>query len=355
MSTLSVDLQLQREAFRLEANFSVPTNGITALFGPSGCGKTTLLRCIAGLENAVGEVRFGKDVWQRGKERLPVHRRPIGYVFQESSLFAHLSVRANLEYGYRRTPAPARRIEFEQVIDALGIAPLLARRSADLSGGERQRIAIGRALLASPRLLLMDEPLSALDRAARQTILPMLERLPHDLGIPILYVSHATEEVSRLADQLVLMQAGRVIASGACADLSTRLDLPMARHAEAEAIVEGRIRGHDDPYALTGVDFSGGHLTVPRQDAQPGDRLRIRFLARDVSLTRTRQEGTSILNIFPVRVIELAETGPAQVIVRLDANGTPILSRITRKSADLLDIQPGQELFAQVKSVAVLE
>jgi molybdate transport system ATP-binding protein len=355
MSRLGVDFRLDLGGFRLAAAFTTPDRGITALFGPSGSGKSTLLRCIAGLERAAGHLQVGAETWQDGSVFLPAHRRALGYVFQEASLFPHLSVRANLDYGYRRTPPGERRLAPEQVIDWLGIAPLLGRRSQTLSGGERQRVAIGRALLASPRLLLMDEPLSALDRHAKQEILPYLERLARELDLPILYVSHALDEVARLADHLVLLEAGRVSASGPLAELATRLDLALAHGNEAEAIVDGRVAGHDETFHLTLVDFSGGRLCVPRHPTQPGQRVRIRILARDVSLTLQHQVATSILNIFPVTVTEVAEDSPAQVVVRLDAAGTPLLARITRKSAAALAIEPGHPLYAQVKSVAILD
>lgn len=355
MSGIDAQFRLDLGAFRLDAAFTAPARGVTALFGPSGCGKSTLLRCMAGLERAAGHLHVGEAIWQDGDRFLPPHRRPLGYVFQEASLFPHLSVQANLEYGYRRLPNGERRTRPEQVINWLGITPLLGRRIAALSGGERQRVAIGRALLASPRLLLMDEPLSALDRQAKGEILPYLERLHRELDIPVLYVSHALDEVARLADHLILLEAGRVIAAGPLGELATRLDLALAHGDEAEAIVEGRVAAHDAEFHLTCVEFPGGRLTVPRHPAAVGQRVRIRILARDVSLTLQRQEGTSILNIFPVRVTDLAEDSLAQVVVRLDAAGTPLLARITRKSATALTVEPGRQLFAQVKSVAILE
>ena len=355
MNGIDANFRLDLGGFSLDAAFSAPSRGVTALFGPSGSGKSTLLRCIAGLERAEGHFRIDGERWQDAGDFLPPHHRRLGYVFQEASLFPHLSVRANLEFGFRRTPASERRIQPEQAIDWLGIAPLLGRRIGTLSGGERQRVAIGRALLASPRLLLMDEPLSALDRQAKRDILPYLERLHRELDIPVLYVSHALDEVARLADHLVLLEAGQVIAVGPFAELSTRLDLRLAHGGEAEAIVEGMVAGHDDPFHLTWVDFPGGRLTVPRHQADAGRAVRVRILARDISLTLEQQTGTSILNIFPVTVTDLAEDNPAQMVVRLDAAGTPLLARITRKSAAVLGIRPGKRLFAQVKSVAILE
>jgi molybdate transport system ATP-binding protein len=355
MSLIDAAFHLSLGGFRLDAEFTAPPRGVTALFGPSGSGKSTLLRCIAGLERAEGRFHIGDETWQDTGHFLPPHRRSLGYVFQEASLLPHLSVPANLEYGYRRIPVRERRIKPEQVIDWLGVAPLLGRRIAALSGGERQRVAIGRALLASPRLLLMDEPLSALDRQAKQEILPYLESLQRELDIPVLYVSHALDEVARLADHLVLIERGRIIAAGPMTEMATRLDLTLAHGGEAEAIVDGKVAGHDEAYHLTYVEFPGGRLTVPRHPAEIGQPVRIRILARDVSLTLQHQEGTSILNILPVTVTDIMEDSPAQMVVRLDAAGTPLLARITKKSACALAVQAGRNLYAQVKSVAILE
>jgi len=346
---------LQRDGFTLDAELSVPMQGITALFGPSGCGKTTLLRAIAGLENCQrGYFSLGEDVWQDEQHSLPPHRRSLGYVYQEANLFSHFNVRGNLEYGYKRLPATARRLAFEQVVNLLGIEPLLSRRAHNLSGGERQRVAIARALLTSPRLLLMDEPLAALDVNSKAEIYPFLERLHRELAIPILYVSHSPDEVARLADQLALMETGGIRAAGPIAEMLTRSDLPLAHGSEAESIIEAKVVGHDEAYHLTNLEFSGGQFTVPRNELAEGHVVRLRVLARDVSLTLAQQTNTSILNIFPARVEELLVENPAQMTVRLEAAGVSILSRITRKSAQALDLVPGKEVYAQVKSVALL-
>jgi molybdate transport system ATP-binding protein len=354
---MSIEAQfyLQRDGFTLDAELSVPMQGITAIFGPSGCGKTTLLRAIAGLEDCErGYFSLGEDVWQDAKFCLPAHRRSLGYVFQETNLFPHLTVRGNLEYGYKRLPASARRLAFEQVVNLLGIEPLLSRHTHHLSGGERQRVAITRALLTSPRLLLMDEPLAALDMNSKAEIYPFLERLHHELAIPILYVSHSPDEVARLADQLALMELGHIRASGPIAEMLTRSDLPLAHGSEAESIIEAKVVGHDEAYHLTYLEFAAGQFTVPHKDLAEGQAVRLRVLARDVSLTLAQQTNTSILNIFPARVEELIEENPAQMTVRLDAAGISILSRITRKSAQALELAPGKQVYAQVKTVALL-
>lgn len=346
---------LRRDDFILDTAFSVPLEGITAVFGPSGCGKTTLLRAIAGLEKCQsGYFSLGGDVWEDKQHSLPAHRRPLGYVFQEANLFPHLTVRGNLDYGYKRLPVGARRLAFEQAINLLGIDSLLLRRAHQLSGGERQRVAIARSLLTSPRLLLMDEPLAALDVKSKAEIYPFLERLHNELEIPIIYVSHSPDEVARLADQLILMQSGRIQAVGPIAEMLTRNDLPLAHGNEAESIIEAKVMEHDEVYHLTNLVFAGGQFTVPRKELAEGQVVRLRILARDVSLTLAEQTNTSILNIFPATIEEIHEENPAQMTVRLDAAGVPILSRITRKSAKALDLVTGKQVYVQVKSVALL-
>jgi len=347
--------RIDRGGFRLNAELALPSRGVTALFGPSGCGKTTLLRAIAGLEHCRdGYLRIGDQVWQDGSRCLPTHRRPLGYVFQEASLFDHLSVRGNLEYARRRQRPGAQAMDFDQVVSLLGLDELIDRRPAGLSGGERQRVAIARALLTAPRLLLMDEPLAALDGHAKRAILPFLERLHDELDVPLLYVSHDPDEVARLADHLALMGDGRVIATGPTAELLTRLDLPPAHAAGAKAVIDAEVIGHDLVDHLTELAFSGGRFLVAHCDLPIGHPVRLRVLAKDVSLTLQQQTGTSILNIFPVTITELAEENSAQLLVQLDAAGTPLLARITRRSANKLQLAPGSQVFAQVKTVALL-
>jgi molybdate transport system ATP-binding protein len=347
--------RLDRGDFRLDAELSIPDRGVTALFGPSGCGKTTLLRAIAGLEACRdGRLFISGESWQDHRRCLPTHRRSLGYVFQEASLFEHLSVRGNLAYGQRRR-GRGQATDFDHVAGLLGIGHLLERPTTGLSGGERQRVAIARALLSAPRLLLMDEPLAALDSASKRAILPFLERLHDELDIPVIYVSHDPDEVARLADHLVLMEAGRVTASGPPAELLTRLDLPLARSADAEALITAEVAGHDEQDQLTELTFSGGSFMVPYRDLAVGSRVRLRVLARDVSLTLSRATDSSILNIFPVVVTERVEQNPSQMLVRLDAAGTTLLCRITRRSARTLGLQPGSQVFAQIKTAAILD
>lgn len=355
MNGIRASFKLQLESFALDVSFSVPNRGVTALFGPSGSGKTTLLRCIAGLERASGSLHINGDVWQDDTKFVATHRRPLGYVFQEASLFPHLSVRANLEYGLKRIPPSKRKVPLEQVVEWLGLNHLVDRGDpAKLSGGERQRVAIGRALLTSPRLLLMDEPLSALDTASKQEILPYLQRLHGELKIPVLYVSHALDEVARLADHLVLLENGRVIAGGALNETLARLDLPIAHLDDAGAVIEAQVAQHDAAYHLTRLDFPGGVLWVGKVDQPFGSRVRARVLARDVSIATQPPQGSSINNILDARIAEISDEGPGKVNVRLMIGPSQVLlSRITRRSRDHLGLVVGMEVYAQVKSVVL--
>ncbi len=346
---------IDRRDFVLDVDMAIPARGVTALFGPSGCGKTTLLRAIAGMEHChTGFIRMGEMLWQDGNHFIPPHKRQLGYVFQEASLFDHLNVQRNLEYGIKRVPIADRRVSIDQAIDLLGIAPLLKRKTHQLSGGERQRVAIARALAVSPKILLMDEPLSALDLARKQEIMPYLESLHDELDIPVIYVSHAADEVARLADHIVLMRDGRITSTGPIEEMLTRPDLPLARGNEAAALFQARVSGHDDEFDLTYLDFPGGRFTVTRKDFPVGHSVRLRVTARDVSLTLEHQTGTSIQNIFAATVDEMIPEGSAQVTVRLLCGGTPMLALLTRKSASTLGLHPGKKIFAQAKSVALL-
>jgi molybdate transport system ATP-binding protein len=354
---LTLQVALVRQGFTLDINLQLPGRGITALFGASGSGKTTCLRVLAGLEQeAKGRVSVAGELWQSSAQGIfrPLHQRALGYVFQEASLFDHLNVQDNLTYGFKRTPSNQRRHGWDQAVALLGIEHLLLRWPHELSGGERQRVAIGRALASSPRLLLMDEPLAALDAPRKADILPYLERLHAELAIPIVYVSHAIDEVARLADHLVLLQAGRVLASGPTAQMLTRLDLPLAHGDTASAVIQARVSGHEPAYHLTLAEFAGGCLRVPQQALQPGQALRIRVQARDVSLTLSPQTDTSILNILPALVTGWAADGPGQMVVGLDAAGTSLLARVTRKSFDALGLREGLQVYAQIKGVAIL-
>jgi molybdate transport system ATP-binding protein len=355
MSGIHAQFGLSRGGFTLDATFDAPMRGIIALFGHSGSGKTTLLRCVAGLERASGSLWVNGSVWQDAQTFVPVHQRALGYVFQEASLFPHLSVRANLEYGFRRITAARRKVQLEQVVEWLGLSQLVGRCDVNtLSGGERQRVAIGRALLVSPELLLLDEPLSALDMRSRQEILPCLERLHRELDIPVLYVSHAMDEVARLADHMVLLEQGKVVVSGALCDTLARFDLPLAHFDDAGVVIEAVVAQHDEAYHLSRLDFSDGALWVGKVGQPSGSVIRARVLARDVSIATQVPQGSSINNIIEVRIDEMQGEGPDKVLVRMRAGATQLLSRITRRSCDQLGLAPGMKVYAQVKSVALM-
>jgi molybdate transport system ATP-binding protein len=350
--------KLTHPGFTLDVDLQLPGRGVSALFGASGSGKTTCLRAIAGLEHAPGGyLSVNGEIWQDDSRGLfvPTHQRPLGYVFQEASLFAHLTIRGNLEYGMRRVPASARKVSLQQAVELLGIAPLLGRMPDKLSGGEKQRVAIARALATSPRILLMDEPLAALDLKRKNEILPYLERLHDELEIPVLYVSHAPDEVARLADHLVVLEQGRAIASGPLGETLARLDLPIRLGEDAGVVLEGEIAELDAAWHLARVAFAGGSLWVRDSGVPLGQHVRVRILARDVSIALDTHTDSSILNILPATVEQLADdTHPALALVRLNAGGVPLVARITRRSAARLELRPGLNVWAQIKAVALI-
>jgi molybdate transport system ATP-binding protein len=342
--------------FSLDVDLDLPGRGVTALFGHSGSGKTTLLRCIAGLQRApAGFLSVKAEVWQDADAFLPTYRRPLGYVFQEASLFPHLSARGNLEYGRKRSREALDRAALDHVVDLLGIGPLLERRPDQLSGGERQRVGIARALAVKPRLLLMDEPLAALDLARKEEILPYLERLHDELDIPVLYVSHAPDEVARLADHIVVMEGGRAVAAGPLTDTLARLDLPIRLGEDAGVVLDAVVAARDEAWHLAQMQFAGGRVWVRDAGLPVGHRARVRILARDVSLARAPVEGTSILNTLPAVVVDSVDDAhPALTLVKLRVGESPLLARLTRRSAHALEVAPGQVLYAQIKAVALI-
>jgi len=353
---LEAKLAWRRGSLAFDIELSLPPQGISALFGPSGAGKTSCLRAIAGLEpDAVGRVSFGPAVWQDSVHRVfvPPHRRRIGYVFQEPGLFTHLTVAGNLDFGYRRAGRPAH-LDRDGLIDRFGLRTLLPRHVDTLSGGERQRVAMVRALLSDPALLLFDEPLSALDGTARTDLLGCLEALHATLQVPMVYVSHNVDEVARLADHLVLMEAGHVVAQGSLQDTLTRLDLPPALGEAVGAVIDGQVVDYDAHDQLIALAFPGGRLWLPYRHETVGDRLRCRIGARDVVLTTGAHEGTSALNQLPCRIVSVADADhPSQVLVQLDVGGSILLARVTRRSWHALGLAPGSAAWAQVKAVAL--
>ena len=354
-STVHVRYALQRPEFALDVELSLPLRGITGMFGASGAGKTTLLRCIAGLERPhTGRLVVAGDVWQDDASNTwrAAHERDIGYVFQEPRLFAHLDVRGNIEYGMRRR-AHGTAPDIDHVIGLLGIEQLLPRRPDELSGGEAQRVAIARALLCAPRFVLMDEPLASLDQARRDEILPFLDRLHTQGGVPIIYVSHNIDEVSRLCDHLVVMENGRVIADGELQKVLVRTDLPILAGEEAGSVISGTIGTYDKNDDLTRIGFSGGNFWVPGNAGEQGATVRLRMRASDVSLCRTRPDSSTILNIVPAVVDAIQSgTGPS-AFVHLKIGDDAVVARVTRRSIRELQLQHGDEVYAQIKSVAV--
>lgn len=356
---LSLRLTLPRADFDVSLDLLLPARGITVLFGPSGSGKTSVLRCVAGLERArAARIVVGGQVWQDDAAGLflPTHRRPLGYVFQEASLFDHLDVQANLRYGLRRADAPGAEQVLQQAVQLLGIGELLQRRTHQLSGGERQRVAIARALATSPRLLLLDEPLAALDAARRQDILPWLERLRDELSIPMLYITHAAEELARLANHLVVLERGQVRAAGPVGEVLAAIDSPVVVGEDSGALLHGTLAERDAQWQLARVDFAGGSLWLRDSGVPVGRAVRLRVLARDVSITTAEPQHTSIQNHFPGVIDAIApDAHPSQVLVRVRCGPSLLLARITRRALDALGLAQGHAVWVQVKSVALVQ
>ncbi|THD84751.1 molybdenum ABC transporter ATP-binding protein [Aliigemmobacter aestuarii] len=353
--TLEVSLGHRFAGFTLDVAFQAPA-GVTVLFGRSGSGKSTVVNAVAGLLRpergriaVSGSVVLDTDAGVM----LPPHRRRMGYVFQDGRLFPHLTVRQNLLYGRWFAPQGARGAEFDRVVALLGIGPLLDRRPGALSGGEKQRVAIGRAILSDPRLLLMDEPLAALDEARKAEILPYLERLRDEVNLPILYVSHSMAEVARLATTIVVLEAGRVAACGPAAEvLSDPGAAPALGLREAGAVLTARMATQEDD-GLSRVDTSAGPLWLPRIEAPPGAPIRLRIMAQDVMIATRRPEGISALNILPATVADLRMGEGPGALVRLRAGEDLLIARITRRSATALALRPGAPVFAVLKAVSV--
>jgi molybdate transport system ATP-binding protein len=349
---IELQLRLRHGTFSLELALRLPANGVTVVFGPSGCGKSTLLRAIAGLEPAArGVVRLSDQTWLDERINLPAHRRRVGMVFQHAALLPHLSVQDNLRYGWRRARGQVALLQ--EWIDKLDLAPMLSRHPATLSGGEQQRVALARALVSQPQWLLLDEPLSALDGARRAEILPYLEAIKREAGIPLLYVSHSVEEVVRLADYLVLLDVGRVIAAGPALDVLNRPDLPLALRDDAGTVLSATVSGHD-ANGLLSLATAAGTLYAYGPRRPDGAAVRVRVQARDVSLALNAHADTTLLNILPVTIASLSPLPGGQMQVRLDAAGTPLLARVSHQSVERLSLRPGLAVWAQIKAVALL-
>ena len=349
----------RRGDFALDMAMRAPLQGVTAIHGPSGGGKSTLLRVLAGLERFENaHVVIGDEIWQSETGFVPAHQRSIGMVFQDARLFAHLSVIENLEFGWKRVGAKDA-IPKDAVIDILDLSGLLTRQTHKLSGGERQRVAIGRALLSQPKLILMDEPISALDSESRESILPYFRRLQTQLAIPMLYVSHDMDEVERLADWLVLVEQGQVVRSDKLQALQSSFDLHLFRRRDAAVTLMGKITERDLEYGLVELTVAGGHLWAPFAGRNSDRPVRIQIRASDVSVSVEPPSTTSILNQLPAHIDQVSHTSNFEVVARLrlgeDGEGETILARMTRKSWDALKLEPGKSVFAQIKGVALAE
>lgn len=348
----------------LDIDTVIPATGVTAIFGHSGSGKTSLLRCIAGLEKAQqGRLIVNDSCWQDGGTFLPTHKRPIGYVFQEASLFPHLSAQKNLTYATKRAIKWAsKRADqtvnsefYQRVIEVMGIAGILQRYPSQLSGGERQRIAIARALLIQPRLLLMDEPLAALDHQRKQEILPYLERLNKSFDIPILYVSHSMDEVARLADHILVLDKGKIVAEGELTEVFSRIDLPQRLEEESGVILKGKVIEKDEQWHLMRVAFAEGHIWLPDSGETLDQDVRIRVLAKDVSLALSNHQDTSIVNRIPVTVTDIkSDQDKAMSLVRLTMGSEYVVAKLTQRSVHNLNLSIGLKVWAQIKSVAIV-
>ncbi len=356
---MSLDIAIAKRlgGFVLDLAFEDRDGRLTALFGASGSGKTITVRAIAGMARPDrGHIRVsGETFFDRAAGiDLPSERRRVGYVFQDAKLFPHLNVRRNLEYGWRRAAPDERRIGLDEVIALLGIEALLDRRPHALSGGERQRVALGRALLAQPRILLMDEPLAALDAPRKAEILPYIERLRDEMRLPIVYVSHALDEVVRLADTLVVLEGGRVLASGPLIPVVSRPELrPIVGAFDFGAVLEAAVVVHDDRYGLTVLETPGGHLRVPRLEASPGRRVRVRIRARDAALALDPPLRSSVVNVLSGRIVAVEPGADAGATARVDLGGAELLAGITRLSADRLRLTPGLPVYVMIKAVAL--
>jgi len=356
MSLLQLDCHLDRSAHNITAKADFDLPGITALFGPNGCGKTTLLRIIAGLEPAArGTIALNGIQWQNSKKNLPAHKRSVGFVFQDARLFEHLSVADNLRFAEKRANKAGPDINRHEIITAFALNELLNKKPATLSGGERQRVAIARSLVYRPQLLLMDEPLSALDIKRRAAILSYIETIPAKYNIPILYVTHAIDEVARLADNIVLMDKGRIIASGSVEETLARLDLPpLTGRFEAGTILTGTVGSTDPVFALTTIHVGSQSLTIPHLDLPLGQQIRLRVRARDVALATREPVGISIRNTLRATITEIVpESATAFAEIRLSVENQNLRARITRASLHDLALEPGKPVLALIKSIAM--
>jgi molybdate transport system ATP-binding protein len=355
---LEAKFKITYPEFSLNVDLNLPAKGVTVVFGPSGSGKSTLLRCLSGLERAPsGFLKLADQVWQDEGIFIPIHQRKIGSVFQESRLFPHLNIQGNLLYGYQRTPLVERNLHLDEVVQVLGLGNLLKRYPEKLSGGERQRVAIGRALLTSPNLLLMDEPLASLDMQRKAEIIPFIKKIEDEFETPIIYVTHSMNEVLQLVDTMVILNSGKVVNWGPVEEVFSDVQLRDAvGDGQLGAVLETTVSEHDDEFGLTRLDFMGQALSVPKQNIPMGKKLRVHIHSKDVSLATAAPVGTtSVLNILKAKVGKIGAVDPNgySVDIELDA-GRPILATITRKSLSNLDLQIGQPIFAHIKAIKMV-
>jgi len=355
---LLIQFDIQYPDFSLKVDLALAAKGVTTLFGPSGSGKSTILRCIAGLErDASGYLQIADEVWQDDKNNifLSPHQRSLGYVFQEPRLFSHLSVQKNLEYGLKRTAISERNIDWDQVVEMLAIEHLLQRKPNRLSLGEQQRVAIGRALLASPKLLLMDEPLASLDNPRKQEVLPFIRKLHEEFDIPVVYVSHSLQEILQITNTMVIIKDGKTVATGSLPQLSSEIELSQYLGDMSGSVIETTVVSHEEEFGLSLLAFNGAHLHVPQQSAEIGQALRVHVLACNVGIALQKpQVSTSILNIIPATVVEISLPEPEKhtVQIKLDV-GVPLLASISRKSLYILKLEPGRQCYALIKAVSL--
>ena len=353
---LSVNITKAFSSFRLETQFEVEEGSITAIFGKSGSGKTSTINAIAGLSRPdVGVIQIGNTTLfdQNMRINVPIYKRQIGYVFQDDRLFPHMTVRNNLIYGTAKTRYMADSLNLTDITGLLELAPLLERRPRTLSGGEKQRVAIGRALLSNPKLLLMDEPLASIDVQHRFEILPFIQRVREKIGITIIYVTHALEEVIFIADQIILLSEGQVTAQGTVEEIMSRLDLhPMTSRFDAGAVISATYSGYDREFDLGELSFDGGILRIAGLNAEIGSPLRAHIRARDVSLMLDKPKDTSVLNVFKGELIEIRHEEGPQLDLLINI-GTPLIARITRKSLNDLNLDIGSKVYAMIKAVAI--
>lgn len=354
--SLKLDIALVRKNFSLNINAEIANQGITAVYGSSGSGKTTLLRSIAGLEkNVTGRIFFNDEIWLNENKKLAVEKRRVGFVFQHACLFPHLNVRQNINFGLHRSASKNQNYSFDEITEILGLTSLLDQNSQSLSGGEKQRVAIARAILSHPRILLMDEPLGSLDNKRKQDILPYLEKIHQELGLPILYVSHSEDEIAQLADHVIVMSAGKITEQGKLHDILNDLNSPFAQLDNCFSVIDCKIKSIQQEFKLAHAQFEEFELRLPSQQLKLEQNIRVRVLAKDVSLSLELSKNSSILNSLKAKICEIKSDSNAQCLIRLSVGNTYLISRISDYSKQKLNLAIGMKVYAQIKAVALIK